>query len=200
MQMLAGADTTASTIRAIVYHVLKNPRVHKILKAALKDAGLSAPVAYTMATKIPYLAATIQEAMRVTPAVGLPLERVVPANGLTLPSGKVLPAGTVVGMNAWVVHMNEERFGSEPETFKPERWLRQDEESEGGYAARLRRMQDADLTFGAGHRACYGKHVALLQVYKLVATLFLQFEVCSATNSTFFYITEETSDGMLTVR
>ena len=38
-------------------------------------------------------------------------------------------------------------------------------------------MKDADLTFGAGNRICLGKNISLLEIYKIVATLFLLFEI-----------------------
>lgn len=44
------------------------------------------------------------------PGVGLPLERVVPPEGLKLPDGRFIAAGTAVGMNAWVVHREKEIF------------------------------------------------------------------------------------------
>ncbi|EAQ86172.1 hypothetical protein CHGG_07425 [Chaetomium globosum CBS 148.51] len=48
---------------------------------------------------------------------------------------------------------------------------------EGEFAARLRAMNDADLSFGAGSRMCIGKHLGLMQVYKVVATVVLGYEV-----------------------
>ena len=38
-------------------------------------------------------------------------------------------------------------------------------------------MRETDLTFGTGDRVCMGKWVAIVEMYKLIATLFLLFEV-----------------------
>ena len=115
--------------------------------------------------------------MRLHPAVGLPLERIVPAGGIQLPNGPYLKAGTKVGMTPPVVHMDEEVFGAEPAAFKPERWLQQDGESDGEYKERERRMRDADLTFGAGRRICQGRFVALVEIYKVLPTIFALYDI-----------------------
>jgi cytochrome P450 len=56
------------------------------------------------------------------PATGLPLARVVPKEGALI-AGRHFPAGTVVGVNAWVAHRNTEMFGPDADVFRPERWL-----------------------------------------------------------------------------
>jgi cytochrome P450 len=71
--------------------------------------------------------------MRLHPAVGMPLERVVPREGLTV--GNVhLPAGTIVGMNAWVIHRDKNVYGEDADIFRPERWTEAEPE-------RLRMME-----------------------------------------------------------
>ena len=79
-------------------------------------------------------------------------------------------------MNAWVVHLDE-AFGPNPEAFIPERWLIFENESKEDYSARLKRMHDADMTFGGGRRICSGKFVAHVELYKILATLFLVFDI-----------------------
>lgn len=75
-----------------------------------------------MAPLIANRSAVISEAIRIHPAVGLILERVVPEGGTVLCDVHI-PAGTIVGVNAWVLHRNEHIFGPEVETFRPERWI-----------------------------------------------------------------------------
>jgi len=66
--------------------------------------------------------AVIHEALRIHPNIGLMLERCVPAGGATL-HGITLAEGTIIGLNAWVIHRNEDVFGDDTEAFKPERWI-----------------------------------------------------------------------------
>ena len=85
--------------------------------------------------------------MRLHPGIGMTLERAVPADGFTLEDGRVVPPGTIVGLNPWVVHRDREVFGEDAHRFRPERWLQQKAESEADFQARVKGMRDADLTF-----------------------------------------------------
>lgn len=38
-------------------------------------------------------------------------------------------------------------------------------------------MKNHDLTFGAGKRVCMGRSVSIMETYKVMATLFLTYEV-----------------------
>ena len=123
VNVLAGGDTTGILLCAIIYYVLKDQRVYKKLMEELDSANLQCPVSYASAEKLPYFDAVVKEAARIHPGVGLLLERVVPAGGLTLEDGRVLSPGTIVGMNAWVIHQNKGIFGDDAASFNPERWL-----------------------------------------------------------------------------
>jgi cytochrome P450 len=177
VNILAGSDTTASLLRSIVYHVLKNPNVHRKLQRELDEAELQIPVSYSAASKLPYLSAVIRESSRINPGVALMLERIVPDSGLELADGTILPPGLKVGMNAWVVHRDKNVYGQDADSFRPERWLQEEEEVEEEYQERVANMKRHDFTFGAGKRGCLGKYVTLLETYKLVASLFLTYDV-----------------------
>ncbi len=89
MNINAGSDTVASSLRAIFYFLLKNPSTLNKLVAELQDARkdghLTLPiVTWTEAQSLPYLCAVVKEGLRLHPALGLPMERVVPASGLQL--------------------------------------------------------------------------------------------------------------------
>ncbi|RYP31585.1 hypothetical protein DL767_005694 [Monosporascus sp. MG133] len=166
----AGSDTTGILLRSIFYHLLSHPlslaRLREELSAAASTLGPMA--SWKHARELPYLDAVIKEAGRLHPSFGLPYERVVPPGGATI-CGKHLPAGTVVGMSPYVVHHDPEVFGEDCDQWKPERWLDVSQEQR-------RRMENALLTFGAGHRSCLGKNIAYLEVYKVVPTLLHHFD------------------------
>ncbi|PYH32924.1 cytochrome P450 [Aspergillus neoniger CBS 115656] len=176
----AGSDTTAISLRAILYYTLKNPRVlgklQEELHSALQAGKITVPVSWKKSQELPYLDAVIKEALRLHPPVGLLLERVVPAEGLPLPNGPFLPAGTVVGVNPWIIHRHA-IFGKEVDRFVPERWLRGNDESEAKFQIRRQNMLGATLTFGAGPRTCIGKNISLLEIYKLIPSLLLAYKV-----------------------
>ncbi|KAI1458694.1 cytochrome P450 [Annulohypoxylon moriforme] len=175
--LIAGADTTAITIRAIFYYALRNPSVYRRLEEEILAAKLGEPAPYASARTIPYLEATVREGMRMHPGVCMLLERYVPNSGLTLPNGNYIPSGTAVGVNPYVLGRNYDVWGPDADEFRPERWLRNDGESEDAYHARLKLYNAADLTFGGGSHMCLGRYIAQVEVYKVVATLVNHFEI-----------------------
>ncbi|KAH7089243.1 pisatin demethylase, partial [Paraphoma chrysanthemicola] len=173
--IFAGADTTAITLRSVFYFLLKNPECLRRLLEELTTADLgpsSQIVSWEIAHNLPYLTAVIQESLRMHPAVGLPLERVVPAGGLEV-NGVFIPPGTIVGATARAIHSKSSIFGSRPEIFAPERWL------DASESKRIE-MNNALFSFGMGARTCIGKNISLLEMYKLVPTLLRQYEITFA--------------------
>ncbi|KAG9244214.1 cytochrome P450 [Calycina marina] len=177
VNVLAGGDTTGVLLCSILYYVLKSPAVYRKLMEELDAADLTLPLSYAVVEKLSYFDAVVKEAARMHPGVGLLLERVVPAGCLTLADGRFFPPGTVVGMNAWVIHQNKVVFGQDAAVFNPDRWLRARNETEEVFQSRLSNMKDHGLTFGAGKRVCMGRQLSILEIYKVMPTLFLTYEM-----------------------
>jgi len=180
----AGSETTAISLSAVFYFLLKNPAALAALRAEIDaaaregrfsdyDTGL---VTWHESQTLPYLDACVKEAFRLHPAPGLPMERVVPAGGLEI-AGQSVKGGTIVGCSAWVIHRNREIFGEDVEAFRPERWLVQEGKGEGE-EQRVKVMNGSMMQFGMGSRTCIGKNISLLEIYKLVPSMLRRFEVC----------------------
>ncbi|KAF9894096.1 hypothetical protein FE257_009069 [Aspergillus nanangensis] len=137
--VIAGSDTTAISLSAVMYYLLHNPVVLEKLRHEIDDftaRGLcSTRVTFKESQEMPYFQAIMKEALRMHSATGLPLWRVVPAGGTEL-SGRFFPEGTVVGVNTWVAHYDEEIF-PDAKSFRPERWIEAESDSE-----RLKVMND----------------------------------------------------------
>jgi cytochrome P450 len=167
--------------------MLKNPAIKARLISELRSTTLSYPAPHSTLKSLPYLSACIQEALRIHPVIGHIIERVVPSSGLTLPLDSTassadsitLPPGTIIGMNPWIVHRNADVYGEKPDEFLPGRWLQRAGEQKDAYEVRTRKMRDADMSFGNGNRTCLGQPLAMVEVYKVAATLFGKYEVCS---------------------
>ena len=170
--IFAGSDTTAASLRSVFYHLLRNPQIYTTLQReidAANSAGhLSDPITFAESQTLPYLQAVIKEAMRLHPAVGLLLERVVPSTGADI-LGYRLPVGTIIGMNPWVAARDPEIY-PDPDAFRPERWIEASDEE-------LKAMERNFLAFGAGSRTCLGKNVSLLEMGKLVPLVLRRFDV-----------------------
>ncbi|KAJ5777243.1 pisatin demethylase [Penicillium odoratum] len=171
--VFAGSDTTAIALRAVFYFLMRHPaamtKVQTELDSAASSQKLSNPVSYRESiTHLPYLGAVLKEAMRLHPSVGLILEREVPKGGVSI-SGKQIPGGTIVGINAWVLHRNGKIF-PDPDSFIPERWLESSSEA-------LKEMEKSFFTFGAGSRTCIGKNISLIEMQKIIPQLLREFEI-----------------------
>jgi cytochrome P450 len=180
----AGSETTAISLSAVFYYLLKNPACLDKLLKELDDnsrAGFfsnytSGLVTWTESQKLPYLDACIKEAFRLHPAAGLPLERIVPPPGAEIAGHHIL-GGTIVGCSAWVIHRRPEIFGEYVHEYRPERWLADEKKDEESEKARIKEMNGFMFQFGAGSRTCIGKNISLLEIYKLVPSVLRSFEV-----------------------
>jgi cytochrome P450 len=171
--IFAGADTTAISLRSMFYYLCKNPRVYDKVVAEIDEMDqqgrLSEIITFAESNQMVYLQAAMKEAMRLHPAVGMLLERVVPEEGARI-AGRYLPAGTVVGANPWVVARDPDVYGRDVDVFRPERWIE-------ASSAQLKLMDRNFLAFGAGARTCLGKNISLLEMSKLVPQVLRRFRV-----------------------
>ncbi|KAH0420825.1 cytochrome p450 pisatin [Colletotrichum camelliae] len=162
--MFAGSDTTGLSLSAILYNLLKSPESMTKLRHEIDEftsrGELSEAPTFKESQQMPYLQAVIKEALRVHPAVGLPLERVVPEGGAMI-SGSFFPQGAVVGINSWVQHRDKILFGDDADHFRPDRWLVSDE-------TKLSVMNRNWTPFGLGSRTCLGKNISILEISKLI--------------------------------
>jgi cytochrome P450 len=109
---------------------------------------------------LPYLSATLKEAMRLYPPIAAVLTRRV-----TRPfdlNGRTVSAGTLLRITPWIIQ-RDARWFPDPERFEPERFLA------GTQAA----PRSAWMPFGVGPRVCIGQHFAMLEM-TLVAAMLLQ--------------------------
>jgi cytochrome P450 len=181
----AGSETTAITLAAVFYHLLRTPAAMRRLREeldGLEERGAFGDVATGLVTwaeaqQMPYLDACIKEAFRIHPAAGLPLERIVPEGGADI-AGHFVRGGTIVGCSAWVIHRRRDVFGVDADVYRPERWLDPLEgEAKADQEWRIKRMNATMIQFGMGSRTCIGKNISLLEVYKLVPSLLRRFDI-----------------------
>lgn len=92
----AGSDTTAISLRAMIYYLLKYPeKKAKLLEEIaemVREGEISGLVTFDQAQRMPYLQAVMYEAMRLYPAIGMILPRVTPPNGFSV-GERIIPGG-----------------------------------------------------------------------------------------------------------
>ncbi|GKT76950.1 pisatin demethylase [Colletotrichum tofieldiae] len=176
--IVAGSDTTGITLAAMLWYVYRKPDVLAALRQEIDDftaqGQVSNPVTWKESQTMPYLQAVIMETLRMHPAVGVPLPRVVPKGGVEL-SGVFFPENftdekkSVVGCSAWALHYNP-KVTTAPEVFRPERWL-------DGSVRDLSQKPSESFSFGGGSRVCIGKNISLLEIFKVIPQIVREFDL-----------------------
>uniref|UniRef100_A0A8C0GDX0 Cytochrome P450 n=1 Tax=Chelonoidis abingdonii TaxID=106734 RepID=A0A8C0GDX0_CHEAB len=169
--ILAGYETTSSTLNFLSYNLATHPDVQQTLQEEI-DAALpnKAAPTYDAILQVEYLDMVVNETLRLFP-VGGRIERVckksIEINGVTISKG------TVAMIPAYALHQDPE-YWPEPEEFRPERFSKENRESIDPYIF---------LPFGAGPRNCIGMRFALLSL-KVAMIVLLQrfyFRICKDT-------------------
>jgi cytochrome P450 len=175
--VVAGSLSTSHVLDEIVRFLVTNPAAQERIYEEIKAAGGDEfPISLDHAKQAPYLEGVIQEGYRIHSVANVLLEREVPTQGMELPSGHKLPAGTYVGINAAAMNRID-IFGEKPDEFDPLRWLQQKNETSDEFKERRLRMDRANLTFGQGSRSCVGKNIVQLEIFKVLSSIATRFIV-----------------------
>ncbi|EKM51941.1 uncharacterized protein PHACADRAFT_101826 [Phanerochaete carnosa HHB-10118-sp] len=176
--IIAGSDTTSSSIGAIIYHIARNRDVQERLQKALDDV-LGVPnsmfstdevvASFDLVKNLTYLQDVINEGLRLHSTVGVGLPREVPEGGMTV-AGKTLLAGTHVSCPTYTLHRLKSIWGDDADEFNPDRWTRGDRNMMLKYFA----------PFSIGPRACIGRNLAMMEMTICIATMFHRYRLVLA--------------------
>lgn len=169
-------STLISTFAMLGAHPEAQQRVAREVVALPGTARprLGSPLAYDDAVRLQLTQASIKEAQRLHPVIGMALPRRVPAGGMAV-HGLAIPPGTTVGCNPVSLHRSRDIFGDDANVFRPERWLGSG--GGGNEEEKTRAMERYNLIWGGGARTCPGRHLAEMLVSKIVPALVANFEV-----------------------
>ncbi|MFC4041412.1 cytochrome P450 [Dactylosporangium siamense] len=156
--LLAGHETTASTLSWTLYLIDRHPEVRERLRAEAREVlGDRLPV-YEDLTRLRYTSMVLEEVMRLYPPVWL-LPRKALADDVV--GGYHVPAGADLLVCPFTLHRHP-RFWEDPERFDPERF--NPDVSSG-------RPRYAYIPFGAGPRFCVGNHLGMMEAAFVIAVL-----------------------------
>lgn len=168
----AGHETMTSALTAAVAMIGSHSATRESVACEVRATAAATRHDYDGAARLCVTRASIREAQRLYPVIGMSLPRRVPTGGMRA-HGHYFPAGTTVGCNPASLHRNVDIFGADAESYNPDRWL-QDGDADGVARANLERY---NLTWGGGARRCPGRHLAELIVYKVVPALVREFDI-----------------------
>jgi cytochrome P450 len=128
----AGADTTGTALGSTLRYIVTRPhvtrKVREELEAAEENGDLSTPILYEETrTKLPYFVACIKESLRLDPPATNLFARTV--NKSQIIDGHLVPPGTDITSNAYVVQRDPELYAPDPLAYRPERWLESEEKA-----------------------------------------------------------------------
>lgn len=149
--LFAGFDSTATALACTLGLLGDNPRIQDELRSELSEVpGEESPTADDIAD-LSLLDAVVRESLRLYPPQYLLFRQ--PETSVSL-CGYRIPSETTVVLPPWVCH-RDPRFWSDPETFRPRRWMGGEGGVTGGDRPRF-----AYFPYGGGQRRCLGIRMA----------------------------------------
>ncbi|HEY8881196.1 MAG TPA: cytochrome P450 [Roseateles sp.] len=165
----AGHETSATALLWWSWLLAAHPEMQARARAEVDTVLAGRVPTSDDANALPWLSATLKEAMRLYPPVAGMLTRRV-TRDITV-GGVRLPARTLVRVTPWLLHRDPRWWPDEPLGFKPERFL-------PGAPHEIPR--GAYIPFGVGPRVCLGQHFAVLEMTLIAALVLQRFELSPA--------------------
>jgi len=91
--IVAGSETTATTLSGVHYYLLKTPQAYAKLKEEIRSRYKDADeINARSAANLPYLTACLEETFRIYPPIPIAMPRITPKGGCTI-AGRFVPEG-----------------------------------------------------------------------------------------------------------
>lgn len=153
---IAGHETTANTLAFALYRLGRDPEALAKVRAEVRAASDASPAA------LPYTRAVIDETLRLYPPAWIFAREAVEDDTIF---DQTIKKGSLVLLCPYATHRRTDVF-PDPETFRPERFLGQNERPPFSY-----------FPFGGGPHLCIGNHFAMAEALLVLARLFRRFDV-----------------------
>ncbi|KAK5163102.1 uncharacterized protein LTR77_010886 [Saxophila tyrrhenica] len=168
-----GSDTTASIVTAFVQAMIAYPEVQKKAQQQIDQfVGEDRSPTWQDYSRLPYVAQCVKEAMRWRPVTPLAFPHALAEDDWV--DGMFLPKGTMIIVNAWGMHFDEERFKN-PYDFDPDHFegvtTLATELSNGAWEKR------DHYGYGTGRRFCPGAHLAERNLFLAMAKILWGYDV-----------------------
>ncbi|OAP62390.1 hypothetical protein AYL99_04593 [Fonsecaea erecta] len=174
--LAAGSETTATTLQWFFKAAVLHPEFVKAAQEELdRVVGPDRLPLWEDRSKLPYIAATIEEVHRWASVAPLAFYRAT--SEADNYRGKTIPARTTVIYNASAIHHNDEYY-PDHEKFMPERFL---SPKDPRYLPQHAHAP-SHYAFGVGRRECPGKHVADASLFIVISRLLWAFDIALGAN------------------
>ncbi|KAJ8121620.1 hypothetical protein ONZ43_g1973 [Nemania bipapillata] len=169
--VLAGSETTATTLSGATYLLLAHPDVLEKLKHEVRsNFNDASQININSVNNLKYMLAILNESLRMYPPVTSGLVRSVPKGGAQI-AGHFTPEGTFVEVQHWSMNHSKENW-ADPWDFKPERFLDNSKE-----ALEAGNKLEALQAFNVGPRNCIGRNLAYAEMRIILARIIFDFDL-----------------------
>ncbi|GME65741.1 Cytochrome p450 protein [Neofusicoccum parvum] len=166
--MLAGTETTATSLSGLTYYLLRSPDKMRKLVDEIRGAFTDLQdMNLVNLQQLPYLHACIEEALRMYPPAPIGTPRKVAEGGAAI-CGQWVPGGTRVYVHHYSAYHSPSNF-RDPDSFVPERWMGAPE-----YECDKR---DVFEPFSYGPRNCLGKNLAYHEIRLILSIMLWTYDI-----------------------
>ncbi|XP_055371511.1 cytochrome P450 CYP12A2-like [Condylostylus longicornis] len=176
----AGVDTTSTTFTSCLLSLAKNPEKQEILRQEISKVlpERDTPITEQKLKNLPYLRAVIKESIRKYPVVH---EQSRTTNADFVLGKYQIPKNIDIVMNNTYYYHDSNHF-SDPDKFIPERWLRNQDQSNisvSGCPVTASKPSNpfVYLPFGFGNRMCVGKRLVDMELEILLSRMVRNFNI-----------------------
>ena len=173
--VIAGSETSASTLSGTTYWLLKTPTALQQLTSELRNAFRHpSEITFTSTARLPYLSACLEEGMRIYTPGPSALVRMTLPGGCTMISGYEVPPNTRVMLHPLAAYFSPSNW-HDPLAFHPERWL--PDAASDPASPFYGDNRGVFQPFSMGPRNCIGKNLAYNEMRLLLAKVLWHFDL-----------------------
>lgn len=190
LAIIAGSDTTSTTLAAVLYLLAKNRDQQRLLQKELDylaEQSRGEELSHKMLLEAQFLNSCINEALRLYPVIPGGVQRVTPPGGANI-AGRYIPGDTIVSTPTYSLHRGmyifsfigdrnilsanrqstDTRYFPNPSSFIPSRWSSSPEPVT---------CKGAFYPFLTGPYSCAGKNLAYLEIRMVLCSLLSKFSL-----------------------
>jgi len=165
---VGGSETSSNTLSFAILYLSQNQQAQAKAQQELdRVVGTSRQISLTDKSSLPYTEAIILETLRLSSLLTLGSPHRMISD--TMFQGYFLPKGTVILANLYGIHHNPKIWGEDVNSFRPERFLNDDETQVV--------RNEALIPFGTGKRQCLGEGLARDTLFIFLASILHKFSI-----------------------
>jgi cytochrome P450 len=160
----AGSETTALTLTWALWLIGHSPGIQRRAQEEIDSVTGDQPITPEHVARLAFVGQVLNETLRLYPPSVVVVRQ---ARGDESLAGEFLPAGSVLAICLYALHRHE-RWWSEPQDFRPDRFAVNSSEPRHAFAF---------LPFSAGQHACIGRQAGWVEAVVVLATILRRFDV-----------------------